>query len=410
MRYIVCFIKPLFKIHSFFGSILTIFLLIRVFFVVIFASAPLQAQGGFFSFILGDDVYADTMITPVDPNQPNQTLGNMALLQANVSPDSILEDKTSKKDDVINPNASINIVSDNALLSATGPMGVFDGEDGVDPSYLDTSVYVVRPGDTIGQIAQMYGVSVNTILWANDMKKEDKLVPGDVLFILPIDGREHTVASGQTLQSIAKLYKADIKDIIEINNIAGDARLAVGDKLLIPGGNMADEGGDKPARRSRCCGCVPSDRPRMAEASGRGSACICAEDRALDRALLHSTWSGGNGPSSRSPNGLTLIGAAPQIGYRPQLRRARFWGNSGHTRAGSQLLSAARHNRHVMTDRADGSRRLHQLEHTDPRHPGIRPFAARSGQSGIRMIPSSGRRHDAQRAGPQPRQGRARAA
>jgi len=187
------------------------------------------------------------MITPVDPNQPDQTLGNMALLQANVSPDSILEDKTSKKDDVINPNASINIVSDNALLSATGPMGVFDGEDGVDPSYLDTSVYVVRPGDTIGQIAQMYGVSVNTILWANDMKKEDKLVPGDVLFILPIDGREHTVASGQTLQSIAKLYKADIKDIIEINNIAGDARLAVGDKLLIPGGNMADEGGDKPA-------------------------------------------------------------------------------------------------------------------------------------------------------------------
>ena len=46
------------------------------------------------------------------------------------------------------------------------------------------------------------------------------------------------------------------------------------------------------------------------------------------------------------------------IGYRPQLRTARFWGNSGQYSRRRAWLGTAQHNRHVITDRADGSRRL----------------------------------------------------
>ena len=133
-----------------------------------------------------------------------------------------------------------------ALIPLTGPNGVSDGTDTPDPSLDQTSVYVVRNGDNIATIAKMFGVSVNTILWANDMKKGDKLSEGDVLLILPFSGLEHTVGKGQTLQSIAKLYKADINEIIQNNDIE-NGKIAVGDKLFIPNGEKAEEG-DKPIK------------------------------------------------------------------------------------------------------------------------------------------------------------------
>jgi len=79
------------------------------------------------------------------------------------------------------------------------------------------------------------------------MKKGDKLSAGDVLFILPFSGIEHTVAKGQTLKSIAKLYKADIDEIALANGITADEKLALGDKLMIPDAVKAEES-DKPVK------------------------------------------------------------------------------------------------------------------------------------------------------------------
>ena len=202
----------------------------------LFVFSPSAAEAGLLSIILGDDVYAQT--TDIDSTKISQTSGTMALLQANVSSASLYKEKNDKQKDSksgqIDTDATVNIVSDSAILPATGPLGVSDGKEAVDPSLLETSVYVVRKGDSISQIAEMFGVSVNTILWANDMKKNDKLVPGDVLFILPVSGLEHTVTKGQTLKSIAKLYKADLSEIAQYNGIAENEKLAVGDKLMIP--------------------------------------------------------------------------------------------------------------------------------------------------------------------------------
>ncbi len=178
----------------------------------------------------------------------------MDLLQATAAPLLALADKKDKKakadaedEGQIDDSASVNIVSDNALLPATGPLAVSGGTDYGDAADQQVSVYVVRKGDALSQIADMFGVTVNTILWANDMKKGDKLVEGDVLFILPISGLEHTVAKGQTLKGIAKLYKADPADVAAYNGIALDAKLAVGDKLIIPNAEKSEES-DKPVK------------------------------------------------------------------------------------------------------------------------------------------------------------------
>lgn len=125
-------------------------------------------------------------------------------------------------------------IVDGTAISAEGD----DADTFVDPGQFGTgqiSVYIVREGDTLGEIAEMFGVSTNTIIWANDLKSKTLRV-GQELVILPISGVRHTVKSGDTLQSIAKKYKADLDDIVSYNGIPVDAKLTIGDTIIIPDG------------------------------------------------------------------------------------------------------------------------------------------------------------------------------
>ncbi len=100
------------------------------------------------------------------------------------------------------------------------------------------SIYVVRPGDTLPDIAKMFGVSVNTIRWGNDLTSNN-LTPGQKLVILPISGVQHVVKSGDTLLSIAKMYKGDLNEILSYNNLTKNSKLSIGDVIIIPDGEMA---------------------------------------------------------------------------------------------------------------------------------------------------------------------------
>lgn len=144
---------------------------------------------------------------------------NMALLQATLSPD------TSGRG-----GGDIAIVDGSALLPEAGVAGTWTDVD--DYKSTQISLYVVRQGDSISQIAKMFGVSANTIIWANDIK--GAIRAGDELVILPVSGLTHTIAKGDTVRSIASKYKADMAEIISYNNLKENQALAVGDTLIIP--------------------------------------------------------------------------------------------------------------------------------------------------------------------------------
>ncbi len=195
---------------------------------------PLNAKANVLSSIFGNSVSAD-VLDSLTSAQDSKNSQNMPLLQANVSAALVSGDQD------IEDNTDTSIASDSALIPTTNHLTI-PGEIEAGDSYSDQiSVYVIRKGDSISQIAQMFGVSANTILWANDMKKSDKLVEGDVLVILPISGLEHVITKGQTLASIAKLYKADISDIARFNGITEDGKLTIGDKIIVPGGEIYNE-------------------------------------------------------------------------------------------------------------------------------------------------------------------------
>ena len=97
------------------------------------------------------------------------------------------------------------------------------------------SVYVVRKGDTLSEIAEMFGVSTNTIVWANDIKR-GVIKEGQELVILPISGVRHVVKKGDTLKSLATKYKADLGDILSYNGLSIGAKISAGDIVIIPDG------------------------------------------------------------------------------------------------------------------------------------------------------------------------------
>lgn len=104
-------------------------------------------------------------------------------------------------------------------------------------SNRDTEIYKVRGGDTVGRIAAAFGVSVDTILWENNLTSDGLIQPGQELRVLPASGITHTVEKGENLISIAKKYGLeDIETILEVNNIELENYIFEGDQLFIPNG------------------------------------------------------------------------------------------------------------------------------------------------------------------------------
>lgn len=100
----------------------------------------------------------------------------------------------------------------------------------------DIIYYTVIPGDSISTIAEEFEISVNTILWENNLSAYSLIRPGDKLAILPLTGITHKVARGENLGSISKKYKIEENKIIETNKLSDSSKLAIGQKLIIPKG------------------------------------------------------------------------------------------------------------------------------------------------------------------------------
>lgn len=100
--------------------------------------------------------------------------------------------------------------------------------------------YVVKRGDTVANIAQMYNISVKTILWANEMRNANALKLGQTLVIPPRDGVVVTVKKGDTVEKLAKKYSADPADIVDHNWLESPFTLAVDTELFIPSGSIPE--------------------------------------------------------------------------------------------------------------------------------------------------------------------------
>jgi LysM repeat protein len=97
-------------------------------------------------------------------------------------------------------------------------------------------LYRVEPGDTLHEVAQRFGISMDTLLWANSLPDPDRLLPEQELTVLPVSGVVHTVDEGETPAMLAERYGVDAATLVEANALSEPDALEPGARLLIPDG------------------------------------------------------------------------------------------------------------------------------------------------------------------------------
>ncbi len=104
--------------------------------------------------------------------------------------------------------------------------------------------YTVQKGDTVSSIAQKFGISEDTIKWANNLTS-DSITIGDSLSILPVTGVAHKVAAGDTVYTIAKKYDINAQGIVDFpfNDFANPQTfsLVTGQIVIVPDGVKPEE-------------------------------------------------------------------------------------------------------------------------------------------------------------------------
>ena len=159
---------------------------------------------------------------------------NLALLENNILSTSIQSNVPSGNANISNDNAENEIyyLIDNNSLQNPSPIltSIKTDKNGL-------LFYKVQKGDTLLSIASDFGVSLNTIIWANGLRSE-KITPGEELIILPVSGVLHEVKTGDTIEAIAKMYSVSPDKIINFNNIT-DSNLKPGQKIIVPDGILS---------------------------------------------------------------------------------------------------------------------------------------------------------------------------
>ena len=203
-------------------------------FVVVLSSALLvsatnlsagKESSGFLFGYLGntDDNYENPIANKMSIQTEKKTdLALVPLAQASLAPDP-----SAKQEE-----ANEMILQDQSMVASMSPVRIDPEENG------GVKIYEVKSGDTISSIAVNFHITVNTIMWANNLDNIDSIMPGDKIFILPVSGLSYTVKNSDTIDSIADKFKAKKDEIIAFNNLPANGDLNNGQEIIIPNGQQ----------------------------------------------------------------------------------------------------------------------------------------------------------------------------
>jgi membrane-bound lytic murein transglycosylase D len=115
------------------------------------------------------------------------------------------------------------------------------GRNEVTSNQENDTLYIVKKGDTLWDIAKKFKTTPQQIAQANGLKRKNYLETGQKLKIPNgIDTRSfaqqiiyHVVRSGETLWNIATLYGVPLESILRWNSISDPSYLKVGEKIKV---------------------------------------------------------------------------------------------------------------------------------------------------------------------------------
>ena len=201
-------------------------ILVSVFLILTFKGSTGDGQPTLFSNLI--EQYAEETSSSIASYTHASQLAEISTLKAF----NINDPGRGGQDVGVNPVP----INDNSIMANTPTnMDYLDSGSFKKNQVVD---YIVQPGDLLSFIASDYGVSMNSIIWANQLKDADNIAPGQTLKIPPVSGVIHKVKEGDTVASIAKKYNADQSKIIDFNGISPGISLEAGEEIIVPDGQM----------------------------------------------------------------------------------------------------------------------------------------------------------------------------
>ncbi|HVO39428.1 MAG TPA: M23 family metallopeptidase [Spirochaetia bacterium] len=102
---------------------------------------------------------------------------------------------------------------------------------------LKVASYRTQPGDSISQIAQRFGLNIDTVISWNDIRDARVIRPGTALDIPNIDGLKYRVRRGDSLEQIARSAGLPLNSVLDANRLPSSV-ISVGQELFLPGIHM----------------------------------------------------------------------------------------------------------------------------------------------------------------------------
>ncbi|MDP3971100.1 MAG: peptidoglycan DD-metalloendopeptidase family protein [bacterium] len=168
---------------------------------------------------LGKDIVEEGLIeTSVNNNSYVDTDG---LLVANIS---ALDPDAKPLRTIEQELQQLETKSGTAFVSSTA----LETETGIRADFVE---YKIKDGDSVGSLANRYRLTVNSILWANNLTSQSYIKPGDILKIPPYSGYPVEVKDGDTLQKLVEKHKGNFDETLA--SLDGEELIPVGSQVII---------------------------------------------------------------------------------------------------------------------------------------------------------------------------------
>lgn len=167
--------------------------------------------------------------------QAGETLGDIAF-KFDVSPVAIIE-----ASNLLDQN-TLSVGQELIIPGYQAPVATSPGDEGDNGGTASSNVvHVVQSGESLGVIAEIYGVEATELARVNNVSNWNLLRVGQELIVPGVTRRDvaelrgqiHVVQSGESLSQIAAQYGIDVDELIALNEILDPNAIRVGSELII---------------------------------------------------------------------------------------------------------------------------------------------------------------------------------
>ena len=140
-------------------------------------------------------------------------------------------------------DASAALTSNLAVSELDGPQILEDGtmrlpaavQLSIPDGRVHVSIHVVQKGQTLAQIAKLYGIGIMDVIWSNRLISTSNPPAGKRLKIPDVKGYVHVVSEHETMKSIASAAHIPQAKIVAYNGLRS-TDVVLGMVLVLPGG------------------------------------------------------------------------------------------------------------------------------------------------------------------------------